>query len=448
MAAAHPDGDPKRGRVTSKLAELLRTADTGRRQTRVIIPTLAVQLALVVLVVLGLVLAVGLDQRRAEIGLARLRGQSRQAAARLFLAEIAALVLAAVLPGFLLAWLGCALLARWWLPAGTPVELRWPVLAAGLAVAAVELLLAVGLARRTAGQPIGQLLRGVQRSAPRFGAAEAALAVAALAGVTVSLTGDRTSAVALVTPSAIAILAGLVLSRLLLLISRRAGRRALWRGRLTRALAAFEVARRPGIRRVVTLVCVAVALLVSAVDEQSVSAANRAGRAEASVGAPVVLDVGTQSAARLRSAVAAADPAGNYAMPVITQRPDGGDTPVVAVDPPAAGRDRPMGIGPGHPQPAAARPAGAGRCAGPDPADRQPAAAADRRLLGPHRRPGLVRPAAAGLAHAAAATAERRLHHRHPAGGRSGRRVDQHRAARWLRPRLHADPDRGGAGGR
>lgn len=334
MAAAHPDGDPLRGRVDSKLTDLLRTADVGRRQTRVIIPTLAVQLALVVLVVLGLVLAVGVDQRRSEIGLARLRGLSRPAAARLFVAEVGALVLAALVPGILLGWLGCELLARWWLPSGTPVELRWPALLAGVAVAVVALLLAVGLARRAAGQPISQLLRSVSmpRPATRLSAAEVGLAVAAAAGVVVALTGDRPSAVSLVTPSLLAVLAGLVLSRLLLLLTRRVGRRALWRGRLSTALAAFEVARRPGVRRVVTLVCVAVALLVSAVDLQSVSATNRAARAAASVGAPVVLDVNPASAAQLRAAVNRFDPSGGYAMAVITQRPDGGDTPMVAVE--------------------------------------------------------------------------------------------------------------------
>jgi hypothetical protein len=46
----------------------------------------------------------------------------------------------------------------------------------------------------------------------------------------------------------------------------------------------------------------------------------------------VVLDVNAPSAAKLRSVVSAADPAGNYAMAVITQRPDGGATPLVALD--------------------------------------------------------------------------------------------------------------------
>lgn len=332
--AAHPAGDPEHGQVQSELTALLHAADTGRHQTRLIIPTLAVQLALVVLVVLGLVLAVGVDQRRAEIGLARLRGRSRRGAARMFVGEVAVVVLAAFVPGLALAWIGCAALAAAWLPAGTPTQLRWPVLVAAVAVAVVELGLAVVLARRTAAQPISQLLRSVgpQRSGTAVTAAEVGLGVAAVAGVVVALTGDHHSALALVAPSLIAILAGLILSRVLLAVTRRVGARALWRGRLSLGLAALQTARRPGIRRVVTLVCVAVALLLSAVDQHQVAATNRAGRAAADIGAPVVLDVSAENAAQLRTAVKTVDPSGNFATPVLIQRPDGGDTPVIAVD--------------------------------------------------------------------------------------------------------------------
>lgn len=332
--AAHPAGDPNRGSVRSKLASFLEQADAGRRQSRVIIPTLAVQLALVVLVVLGLVVAVGVDQRRPELALARLRGQSKQDATRPYLGEIATLVLGTLIPGLGLAWLGCWLLSRWWLPAGVPIEWRWPVLLAGAAVALVELALAALLARRAAAQPIGQLLRAVTPATARrgVGVVEVALAVAAVAGVTVALTGERSSALALVTPSLIAILTGLLLGRLALAAARRAGNRALWQGRLAVAVAGLQAARRPGFRRVLTLVCVAVALLVSSADQWQVSAANRAARAGAEVGAAVVLDVRAPTAATLRSVVADADPAGDYALAVITQRPDGGATPVLAVD--------------------------------------------------------------------------------------------------------------------
>ncbi len=345
--AAHPNGDPARGQVQSRLIDLLKTADTGRHQTRLIIPTLAVQLALVVLVVLGLVLAVGVDQRRAEIGLARLRGRSRRGAARLFIGEVGVVVGLAFVPGVAVAWLACALAVAGWLPAGTPTELRWPALAAAVAVALAELAIAVALARRTAAQPIGQLLRSVsgQRSGLRLGVAEVALGVAALAGVLVALTGDKHSAISLITPSLIAIVAGLILSRLLVLLTRRIGARALWQGRMSWALAALQAARRPGIRRVVTLVCVAVALLVSAVDQQYVSAANRRARAEAQVGAPVVLTASAENAAQFSTTVKQLDPSGDFATPVILQRPDGGDTPVLAVEPAAFARIARWGSG-------------------------------------------------------------------------------------------------------
>ncbi len=331
--AAHPAGDPNRGSVRSALVPLLQQADAGRRQSRVIIPTLAVQLALVVLVVLGLVVAVGIDQRRTELALARLRGQRKGAAAGLYSGEVALLVAGTLVPGLLLAWLGCLLLCRWWLPAGVTPEWRWPVLLAGLAVAVVEVALAALLARRTAGQPIGQLLRTVgPRTGRAAGTAEIALAVAAVAGVAVALTGDRTSAPALLTPGLIAVLTGLLLSRLALRLARWAGHRMLWRGRLATALTGLQAARRPGFRRVLTLVCVAVALLVSSVDQWQVAAANRAARAEAETGAAVVLDVTAPTAAALRTVVATADPAGDYAMAVIVQRPDGGASPVLAAD--------------------------------------------------------------------------------------------------------------------
>jgi putative ABC transport system permease protein len=333
--AAHPDGDPARGRLVSKLVPLLERADAGRGQSRLIIPTLAVQLALVVLVVLALVLAVGVEQRWPELALARLRGRSRRQAARLYIGEIAVVVAAALLPGLLLAWLACAVLAAWWLPAGVHPEWRAPVLAAAVAVSLVELALAVALGRRAAARPIGELLRSVPPRLPGRGiaAAEAGLAVAALAGVLVALSGGHRNAVALLAPSLIAILAGLLLGRLLVRTARWTGRRALWGGRLALAMSALQAARRPGFRRVVTLVCVAVALLVSSVDQWRVASINRTARAQVTTGAAVVLNVNTPTAARLRGAVEQADPAGSFAMPVVIQRPAGGDTQVLALDP-------------------------------------------------------------------------------------------------------------------
>jgi hypothetical protein len=91
------------------------------------------------------------------------------------------------------------------------------------------------------------------------------------------------------------------------------------------------MARTPNFRRVVTLVCVAMALAVSAVDQWSVADTERAARAGVEVGAPVVLIVNTPSANAMLAATTAADPSGRYAMPVVVQTPEGGQTPLMAV---------------------------------------------------------------------------------------------------------------------
>lgn len=333
IAKAHAVGDPQRGGVTTKLPSLLDTADKGRQQTRVIIPTLAAELGLVILVLLGMVIAVGVDQRRPELALARLRGRGRPAAARFFIGEITALVSLALIPGLVVAWLVCLVLCRLFLPAGVVPEWRWPALLAGVAVALVALLTAIVMARRAAAQPIQDLMRSVppRRSSRSVGLLEVAVGIAALAGVIVVLTGGDKSALALITPGLIAILAGLVLSRVVLVVARRVGRRAMWGNRLATAVSALHIARSPNFRRILTLVCVAVALAVSSVDQWSVASTERLARAEAQVGAAVVLTVQAPSALSLQETAQTADPDDSYAMPVIVEQPAGGDTPLMAV---------------------------------------------------------------------------------------------------------------------
>jgi putative ABC transport system permease protein len=104
-------------------------------------------------------------------------------------------------------------------------------------------------------------------------------------------------------------------------------------------MAAFQLARRPGARLAVTLLCLAATLVVFAADAWTVAARNRAARAGVQVGAPVVLHVDATSATQLQNAVRRADPSGRYATPVIVQQPPGvGAEPVIAVDPKPFGR--------------------------------------------------------------------------------------------------------------
>ncbi|HEY2985479.1 MAG TPA: FtsX-like permease family protein [Jatrophihabitantaceae bacterium] len=333
-ALSEPTADAGAVQVTSNLSGAFDQVESGRRAARSVIPAFAGELALLLLVVIGIVVVAGADQRRPEFALARLRGSSTARTARRFCAELGVPVLLGVIPGLLVAWLSCEAASRWWLPGVVHPELRGPVLAAAGAGVAVELAIIAVVARATARRPVHELIRRVPVRAPGRGAkvAEAGLAAAAIAGTVVVLSGDRHNAVAVITPGLIALLAGMLLSHLLAFFARVAGRRALWRGRLAAGMAGLRITRRPAVRRIVILLCVASALAVAAADEWRVSARNRSVRANAEAGASVTLAVRAPSVKALQDAVAAADPSGRYATPVVIQQPPDGQA-VVAVQP-------------------------------------------------------------------------------------------------------------------
>ncbi|HEY3714561.1 MAG TPA: FtsX-like permease family protein [Jatrophihabitantaceae bacterium] len=324
--------------VRTTIIDGLAEADRGRHDASSVIPAFAVELALLVLVMVGVVVVAAADQRRPEFALARLRGRSAGRAARLLDREFIVPVGLSVLPGLLLAWLGTRLACRWWLSDAARPELRWPVLAAAAAVVLVEVLVVAVVARKAARRPVHDLLRRTPQRSGRLGlgAAEAALAAVAAGGTVVALSGDRHNALAVAAPAFLALLAGLVLGRVLAWTARLAGQRALWRGRLATGIAFLQIARRPGLRYVVALLCVAVALIVSAADQWRVAGRNRSVRAGAEAGASVVLTVRAGSASTLEDAVAAGDPTGRYATPVVVQSPPSGTT-VMAVKPASFG---------------------------------------------------------------------------------------------------------------
>lgn len=337
--AATVQGGSSGANVVTSLGALLDEADRGRHQARIVVPAFAAELALLLLVVVGIVTVAAADRRQMEFGLARMRGRSRSRAAALFARPVGGLLLAGVVPGLVLGWLACALACRWWLAGRASPEMRWPVLAAAFAIAAVEVLVVTVVARRVAGRPVQDLLRRVPRRVPVRGvtALEAGICAAAIGGTVVVLSGDQRNVLAALTPGLIALALGLILSRVVDGAAHAAGRRALWRGRLGLGLAGLQAARRPGMRRAVALVCVATALIVSAADQWRVASRNRSVRASVEVGAPVVLTAQASSADALRAAVRAADPTGRYATPVVLQQPPSAP-PVLAVEPAEFGR--------------------------------------------------------------------------------------------------------------
>lgn len=321
-------------RLDGGLPSLLDQIGTAQRQAGTIIPGFAFELALLLLVLTAIVMVAAAEQRQPDVALARLRGRSHRQSAGVLIRELAPVVMLSVLPGVGLGW-GLGILAnRLWLAGHGGPEWRWPPLAAAAAVLLVELSIVVVVARRAARRPVHDLLLRVPRQPSRrgVGVLEAAIAALALAGVIVVVSGDQHNLLAVLTPGFIALIIGLIASRILVVLARRVGSRALWAGRLATGLALLQFTRRLGARRVVVLVCIATALIVSALDQASVAARNRVVRASVDAGAAVVLTVQAKDAATLRGAVAAADPGRGFATPVVTQRPANG-LATMAIDP-------------------------------------------------------------------------------------------------------------------
>ncbi|MGZ4596390.1 MAG: FtsX-like permease family protein [Actinomycetes bacterium] len=311
--------------ATTGLSALVASTDSQREQTRTVVPLLAVQLALLGLVVLGFVCAAATEARRPEVALARLRGMRSAGTAGLLVRELGLLVVVGSVLGAAVGWWVTAVAAGRWLAPGVQLEPRWPVGVAVLAATTAGLLAVAVTAAPTLRQPLVSLLRRVppRASALRVGLVEGGLVAATAAGVVTLLSGGADARgsrgpVALLAPGLLAVAGGLLLAQAVVPISGPLARRALRRGRLVSALAGTQVARRPALRRLIAIITVACALLVFAVDTWAVADRNRTTRAGLEAGAPVVLSVDARDAKTLRDAVLAIDPRADFATPVVT----------------------------------------------------------------------------------------------------------------------------------
>lgn len=313
---------------------LLHDLHRQQAQARVIVPLTVVQLVLLALFVLWLVLAAMTGQRRPEVALALLRGRGRRGARRQLALELLPVVLAGVPVGAALAVALAGVVRRTALPRGAPLELPalfwWSVLAA----AVVLVLVTAQAVHQVTRQPVESLLRRVPpRSTSRWGVVELLLLAGSATATAAFLSGGLRGAAALGGPAVLALLVGLLLSRVVS-VSAVLGARSVRRGRLGRGLVLLDAARSPATRRTVAVVTVASALLVFAVDAYAVGARNRQAQAEQVVGAAAVLTVGGTDLAGVRAAVAQADPSGSRATPVVTVAPPSAVGPVtVAVLP-------------------------------------------------------------------------------------------------------------------
>lgn len=275
------------GAVPETLDTLEQTFATADRT----IALTTAQLAALALVALLLTAGLTVSSRRRDIGLRRLRGQSRRSIVRASVVEWLVVAVPGAVLGGLLATVTMAVVAARWLPGADVFPVPWSSMVAVAAVLLVSVVLVAGAARRTAAQPIPMLLRATD---PRAGTARTALLVLDLVVLTVAgcallvaLTSPDDSPLVLLTPVLLAVAAGVLACRVLALAATRRSRRTLERHPGS-ALAGFEIARGGGLRSLVVLPAVVAALLVLATQAALVGDANRDHRAEVETGAALV----------------------------------------------------------------------------------------------------------------------------------------------------------------
>jgi hypothetical protein len=319
--------------VQTQLPEVISSVRLGQERVRVIVPLLMAQLGLLAAAILLLVAQAAVEQRRPEVALARLRGRSRDGAGRLVMGELGLTVALGLPVGFVLALGLNEVVRRVVLPPGVPFEVP-PLALVGVLAAAVVCALAIWLAIRPVRRlTVSELLRRVAPQRGRsFGVVDVLAVALAVFGLVGLATGSLSGPLALMTPTLVALAAGLVASRLAVPIAGANGRAQLRRGRVGPALTAFGLQRRPAMRKVVTVVGVAVALTVFAANALVVANHNWTTRAQVMTGAPVVLDTDARNPVQLLDAVEKLDASGTRATPVgVIRRTDPDSAATMAV---------------------------------------------------------------------------------------------------------------------
>ncbi|OEI70248.1 FtsX-like permease family protein [Curtobacterium sp. ER1/6] len=336
-AALSADGAASSVSVREGVGELLGGVVAGNRSATLIVAVAALQAIVLAWAAQGVVAGRIGHARAAEWGLTRLRGlpARRRASAVLLEPVVATLVGAAAgaAVGLGIAAL-CAPVVLG--PSAPPLEpFRAPVLLA-LAAAVVGSLVALVVASvRAARVDLVDLLRRATepRRLSRTGAVLQAVAVAAaVVGLVALLTEPDVTGpgVALLAPSLVALLLGVVGLRAAVAAVRRRSRRPA--RSVTELLVVRRIARTPSQLTVAVVVVLGVALAVSSTQVAVLGVRLADDRAAASLGAATVLDVRVPAGRTLLAAVRAADPSGRQAMAVETASTGSGVGRLVALD--------------------------------------------------------------------------------------------------------------------
>ncbi|MBK9739255.1 MAG: hypothetical protein IPO93_07040 [Actinobacteria bacterium] len=281
----------------------------------------AVTAALVLLAWFALFLVVSAtsEERSGEVALAKLRGMGARSTFIFGLAEPLLLLLVAVPVGLAAAYATNAFITGKAMAPGTDTAITTSALLA-LAVGFLGGVVAATLAsRRILTAPVIEQLRrtGGRRARLARSVAVDAFAIALLAAGIYQLRRGGSDALALLTPSLLALTMGLLAVRVVPRLARLEVSRARGSRRVATFVAASNIARRPGGLRTVVLLSLAVGLTVFAVDGWAVASTNRDDVAPAEVGGWEVLHVRSHSAGDLLSAVRTADPSGTQALAAV-----------------------------------------------------------------------------------------------------------------------------------
>ena len=300
----------------------------------------AVTAALVLLAWFALFLVVSAtsEERSGEVALAKLRGMGARSTFMFGLAEPLLLLIVAVPVGLAAAYATNVFITSRAMAPGTDTTITTSALVA-LAVGFLGGVVAATLAsRRILTAPVVEQLRrtGGRRARLARSVAVDAFAIALLVAGIYQLRRGDSDVLALLTPSLIALVMGLLAVRVVPRLARLEVSRTRGSSRVAAFVAASNVARRPGGLRTVVLLSLAVGLTVFAVDGWAVASANRDDVAPAQIGGWDVLHVRSYSAGDLLTAVRAADPSGTQALAAVATTP-GSSGGLIAIDAPRIG---------------------------------------------------------------------------------------------------------------
>lgn len=325
-------------RVGTKLFSLLGSAGSVESSVTDIVGVIALELALLAVVVLYFVSSRTAEEREPDVRLAELRGYRQRSALGVALGEPVVVVLLAVPIGFLAAWLAVVLAGPAVFGGGigvgpTVVSAAAAVLAGAAGVVAAGLGARRGLAAPDAApaSPGAPGTAGGRRWSAALDAAVVAGAGAAffeLVSTGASPSGPHPlSALA---PGLLAVALGMLVARGLPRLLGLTHRRSAFAPRVPLALASRVVARRREFAGEVLVLTLAIALMSFAACAWSIASTNRGLRAAFGVGAPTVLRVSVRPGVTFLSAVRSTDPGGRAAMAAVLERSQGGTT--LAVD--------------------------------------------------------------------------------------------------------------------